>query len=61
MIIDWISIGSMHASVTEIRRRITILTTFDNETVVIPNQQMSQVYPVESACQRFEIAPYVYV
>jgi small conductance mechanosensitive channel len=39
---DWISIGSMHATVTEIRLRTTVLTTFDNETVVIPNQKLSQ-------------------
>ncbi|MCF8088899.1 MAG: mechanosensitive ion channel [Desulfotignum sp.] len=39
---DWISMGSMHATVSEIRLRTTVLTTFDNETVVIPNQQMSQ-------------------
>ncbi len=39
---DWISIGSMHATVTEIRLRTTVLTTFDNETVVVPNQKLSQ-------------------
>ena len=39
---DWIALGSMHATVTRIRLRTTILTTFDNETVVVPNQQMSQ-------------------
>ena len=39
---DWIVIGDMHATVTQIRLRTTVLTTFDNETVVVPNQQMSQ-------------------
>lgn len=39
---DWISIGDMHASVTEIRLRTTVLTGFDNETVVVPNKQLSQ-------------------
>ncbi len=39
---DWISIGTMHATVTDIRLRTTVLTTFDNETVVVPNQQLSQ-------------------
>lgn len=39
---DSIAMGSMHATVTQIRLRTTILTTFDNETVVIPNQQISQ-------------------
>ncbi|MFH2044633.1 MAG: mechanosensitive ion channel [Pseudomonadota bacterium] len=39
---DWISIGDMHATVTEIRLRTTVLTTFDNETVVVPNKQLVQ-------------------
>ena len=39
---DWIVLGSMHAIVTEIRLRTTLLTTFDNEAVVVPNQQISQ-------------------
>jgi small-conductance mechanosensitive channel len=39
---DWISIGGMHASVTEIGLRTTVLTTFDNETVVVPNKQLAQ-------------------
>jgi small conductance mechanosensitive channel len=39
---DWISIGDMHASVSQIRLRTTILTTFDNETVVVPNKQLAQ-------------------
>lgn len=39
---DWISIGDMHASVTEIRLRTTVLTGFDNETIVMPNKQLSQ-------------------
>jgi small conductance mechanosensitive channel len=32
----------MHATVTQIRLRTTVLTTFDNETVVVPNKQISQ-------------------
>jgi len=39
---DWISMGQMHAKVTEIRLRTTVLTTFDNESVVVPNKQVSQ-------------------
>ena len=39
---DWVSIGNMDATVTEIRLRTTVLTTFNNETVVVPNQQISQ-------------------
>jgi len=39
---DWISTGEMHATVTEIRLRTTVLTTFDNETVVVPNKQLVQ-------------------
>lgn len=39
---DWISLGEMHATVTEIRLRTTVLTTFDNEIVVVPNKQISQ-------------------
>lgn len=39
---DWISMGQIHATVTEIRLRTTVLTTFDNETVVVPNKQLAQ-------------------
>lgn len=39
---DWISMGQVHATVTEIRLRATVLTTFDNETVVVPNKQLAQ-------------------
>lgn len=39
---DWICMGEMHATVTEIRLRTTVLTTFDNETVVVPNKQLAQ-------------------
>ena len=39
---DWVSIGQMHAKVTEIRLRTTVLTTFDNESVVVPNKQVAQ-------------------
>ena len=39
---DWIAMGEMHATVTEIRMRTTVLTTFDNETVIVPNKQLAQ-------------------
>jgi small conductance mechanosensitive channel len=39
---DWVSLGSLHATVTQIRLRTTVLTTFNNEIVVVPNQQLSQ-------------------
>lgn len=39
---DWIAVGDMHASVARIRLRTTTLTTFDNETVVVPNKQLAQ-------------------
>jgi len=39
---DWIAVGDMHASVAQIRLRTTTLTTFDNETVVVPNKQLAQ-------------------
>ncbi len=39
---DLISIADMRASVTEIRLRTTVLTTLDNETVVVPNKQLAQ-------------------
>lgn len=39
---DWISMGEMHAIVEEVRLRTTVLTTFDNETVVVPNKQLAQ-------------------
>ena len=32
----------MRASVTDIRLRTTVLTTLDNETVVVPNKQLAQ-------------------
>jgi small conductance mechanosensitive channel len=38
---DWIALGDMHATVTEIRLRTTVLTTFDNETIVIPNKTLA--------------------
>jgi len=43
---DWISFGDMHASVSEIRLRTTVLTTFDNETVVVPNKDLAQQHVV---------------
>ena len=39
---DWVAIGDLHASITEIRLRTTVLTTFDNETIVIPNKSIAQ-------------------
>ncbi len=39
---DWISVGGVHASVSEIRLRTTVLTTFDNETLVMPNKNLAQ-------------------
>lgn len=39
---DWILLGNLHAVVTEIGLRTTIVTSFDNETVVIPNKQIVQ-------------------
>jgi small conductance mechanosensitive channel len=39
---DWIALGDMQATVTAIRLRTTVLTTFDNETVVVPNKHISQ-------------------
>lgn len=39
---DWISLGGIEATVSQIRLRTTVLTTFDNETVVVPNQRMVQ-------------------
>lgn len=37
---DWIRLTDLHALVTDIRLRTTILTTFDNETIVVPNRQL---------------------
>ena len=39
---DWVALGSLDAIVTDIRLRTTVLTTFNNEIVVVPNQQISQ-------------------
>lgn len=39
---DWVALGDLHASITEIRLRTTVLTTFDNETLVIPNKSIAQ-------------------
>ncbi len=39
---DWIAIGGQHATVTEIRLRTTVLTTFDNEIIVVPNKNIVQ-------------------
>lgn len=39
---DWILMGNLHALVTDIGLRTTVVTSFDNETVVIPNKQIAQ-------------------
>ena len=39
---DWICIGDMHASVTAIKLRTTVLTSFDNESIVVPNKALAQ-------------------
>ena len=39
---DWIEVNGMHTSVTAIRLRTTVLTSFDNETVVMPNSSLAQ-------------------
>lgn len=39
---DWISFGDLHALVTEVKLRTTVLTSFDNETIVVPNKILAQ-------------------
>ena len=39
---DWICVGDLHASVTEVKLRTTVLTSFDNETIVMPNKALAQ-------------------
>lgn len=39
---DWVAIGELDATVTELRLRTTVLTTLDNETLVLPNKTLSQ-------------------
>ncbi len=38
---DWIRIGDIHAEVQDIKLRTTVLTTFDNETIVVPNKDIA--------------------
>jgi small conductance mechanosensitive channel len=38
---DRVRIGDVNAEVTDLRLRTTVLTTFDNETMVIPNAQLT--------------------
>jgi len=38
---DWVRIGDLHAQVSDMRLRTTVFTTFDNETVVIPNKELT--------------------
>lgn len=39
---DWVCVDDIHAMVTETRLRTTVLTTFDNETIVVPNKNLAQ-------------------
>ncbi|MFC1526461.1 mechanosensitive ion channel family protein [Candidatus Latescibacterota bacterium] len=39
---DWVAIGDLNATVTEMRLRTTVLTTFDNENLVLPNKALAQ-------------------
>mgnify|MGYP000264633279 CR=1 FL=1 len=39
---DWVQIGNTHALVEKLRLRTTVLTTFDGETLVMPNKTISQ-------------------
>jgi len=39
---DWICVGDLHASVTAVQLRTTVLTSFDNETIVVPNKALAQ-------------------
>ncbi|MEF8788070.1 MAG: mechanosensitive ion channel [Planctomycetota bacterium] len=39
---DWVQVGDTHAQVSKLRLRTTVLNTFDGETIVIPNQNISQ-------------------
>ena len=39
---DWICFGDLHASVTAVKLRTTVLTSFDNETIVVPNKSLAQ-------------------
>ena len=39
---DWICVGDLHASVTAIKLRTTVLTSFDNETIVVPNETLAK-------------------
>jgi len=53
---DWIALGNQHASVTSIRLRTTVLTTFDNETIVVPNKSIAQ-----ERIQNFTLTPRIRV
>ena len=53
---DWIALGDQHASVTSIRLRTTVLTTFDNETIVVPNKSIAQ-----ERIQNFTLTPRIRV
>jgi small-conductance mechanosensitive channel len=39
---DWVEVGGVHAHVSGIRLRTTTLTTFDNQTIVLPNRSIAQ-------------------
>ncbi len=38
---DWVCIGDKNLQVTDIRLRTTVFTSFENETLVMPNQEVS--------------------
>jgi len=39
---DWVEVGGINALVTRLHLRTTTLTTFDNQTIVLPNKQIAQ-------------------
>ena len=39
---DWVQLGDTHAQVQKLRLRTTVLNTFDGETIVMPNANISQ-------------------
>ncbi len=39
---DWVQIGDTHANVKQLRLRTTVLSTFDGEIIVLPNQSIAK-------------------
>ena len=39
---DWVEVGGINALVTRVELRTTTLTTFDNQTIVLPNRQIAR-------------------